>query len=344
MKAIRFHEHGGPEKLVYEECDDPVPGKDEALVEVKACAVNRLDLWVRQGIPAYPVELPHILGSDISGIVVGGDGFKNGVKPGDEIVVYPGIYNPDSPAATKGKENYDDDFKIIGGHVPGGYAQKVVVPTRNLMPKPANLDWVQAAAYPLTFLTAWHMLATRSHLTKGDEVLIQGASSGIGVAAIQIARYLGARVIAATTSPEKVDHLGAMGADEVIAGHPQEMASKVLDLTHGLGVDVVFEHVGPATWEQSLRCVRRGGIVVTCGATTGPEVNLVLRQLFSREISLMGSMLGTVDELKKVSNLIANGHLKPVVHRVYDLEDAKSAHLAMQKKKRVGKLVLKVAD
>ena len=344
MKAVRFHEHGGPEKLIYEDAEDPVPGPGEALLAVKACAVNRLDLWVRQGIPAYPVELPHTLGSDIAGTILEGDGLEGGLKPGDGVVVYPGWFNPDSPAATKGRENNDDDFKVIGGHLPGGYAEKVVVPSRNLVARPENLSWVESAAFPLTFLTAWHMLATRAHLTKGDEVLIQGASSGIGVAAIQIAGYLGARVIAATTSPEKTDKLLAMGAHEVIAGHPQELAAKVLDLTKGLGVDIVFEHVGPATWDQSLRSVRKGGCIVTCGATTGPQVDLVLRQLFSREISLHGSMLGTLDEMKKVTKMMANGKFKPVVDRVFELKDAAAAHKAMQSKKRTGKLVLNISD
>ena len=343
MKAVRFHEHGGPDKLVFEEVDDPRPGPDEALLAVKACAVNRLDLWVRQGIPAYPVVMPHILGSDIAGVVLEGSGLPSGMNLGDSVIVYPGKFNPHSPAATKGLENHDDDFKIIGGHIPGGYAEKVIVPSRNLIPKPENLNWTEAAAYPLTFLTAWHMLATRAHLTKGDEVLIQGASAGIGVAAIQIASYLGARVIAATTHPEKAERLKALGADEVLSGHPTELGSKVHELTKGLGVDVVFEHVGPATWESSLKSARKGGRIVTCGATTGPEVNLILRQLFSREISVLGSTLGTVDELVKITKLIANGKFKPVVDTVYKLQDAAEAHRAMLRQERVGKLVLEVS-
>jgi NADPH:quinone reductase-like Zn-dependent oxidoreductase len=342
MKAVRFHSHGGPDKLVYEDAPVPTAGKGEALIKVGACALNRLDLWVRQGIPAYPVQLPHTGGCDIAGTIVSGDALPHGLAAGDEVVVYPGLFNPESKAANVGKENLDPDFKIIGGHVPGGYAQFAVVPSRNLLKKPDKLSMVEAASYPLTFITAWHMLSTRAQLKERETVLILGAGSGIGVAGVQIARYLGAHVIAATTHEHKAAKLKALGADEVIVGPPLDLGTRVLDTTRGQGVEVVFEHVGPATWEQSLRVVSKGGRIVTCGATTGPEVPLVLRQLFGREITLLGSMLGTLHELERVSKLLAAGSLKPVVDRVFPLAEAKAAQEALLSKEQTGKIVLEI--
>ena len=341
MKAIRFHQHGGPEVLSYEDCPDPVPGPGQALIAVKAVALNRLDLWVRQGIPAYPVTLPHILGSDIAGVIEGGE-LPPGFSVGDAVVVYPGISCGQCRACTAGLENRCAQFKIIGGHVNGGYAEKVVVPSKALVKKPANVDFIQAASFPLAFLTAIHMLGNRAQLKESETVLVLGAGSGIGTAAVQIAHYMGAHVIAATTAAEKVARIKALGADQVIVSHPQELASKVLELTHKNGVEVVFEHVGPATWEQSLKSVARGGRIVTCGATTGPEVPLILRQLFGREITLLGSMVGTMAEMQRVTKLVMNGTLKPVVDHVFPLKDAALAHEALLEKKHVGKLVLSV--
>ena len=343
MKAVRFHAHGGPDKLVFEDAPMPVMAAGDSLLKVKACGLNRLDLWVRQGIPAYPVKMPHILGSDICGVLVDGE-IPTGLAKGDEVVVYPGLFNPGSRAAGLGKENLDPDFKLVGAHSNGGYAQYVAVPSRNLQRKPSNLSSIEAAAYPLTFVTAWHMLATRAQLKEGETVLILGAGSGLGTAGVQVAHYMGARVIAATTAQHKVDKLKALGADDVIVGHPQDLAPKVLDMTKGLGVEVVFEHVGPATWEQSFKVVCKGGRIVTCGATTGPEVPLILRQLFGREITLLGSMLGTLSELTRVSKLMGTGTLKPVVDRVFPLEKAKEAQEALLAKEHVGKLVLEIPD
>ena len=341
MKAVRFHSHGGPDKLVFEDAPLPVLAPGETLVKVQACALNRLDLWVRQGVPAYPVKLPHISGSDICGTIVDGE-LPQGLGKGDEVVAYPGLYDPHGRAANAGRENLDPDFRLLGAHTNGGYAQYVAVPSRNLLRKPANLTHVEAASYGLTFLSAWHMLATRAQLKESENVLILGAGSGLGTAAIQIARYQGAHVIASTTAAHKADKLKALGADEVIVGHPQDLAPKVLDRTKGLGVDVVFEHVGPATWEQSMKVVCKGGRIVTCGATTGPEVPLILRQLYSREITLLGSMLGNLSELVRINKLMANGTFKPVVDRTFPLEKAREAQEALMAKEHVGKLVLEI--
>lgn len=343
MKAVRFHEHGGPDKLTYEDCPPPVPGKDEALVRVKSVALNRVDLMVRQGIPTYPVKLPHTLGADISGVVVKGDNLGN-IKVGDEVMVYPLKTCGLCQACTTGQENICTQLQVIGAHIPGGYAEEVVVPSKCLVRKPAELDWHEAAAFTLTYLTAYHMLSTRAKLKAGETVLIVGASAGVSTAAIQIARLLGARILAHTSTPAKKDRIQALGADEVLTCHANELGPKVMTLTGQHGVDVVFEHVGPATWAQSFMAVARGGRIVTCGATTGPEVSIVLRQLYMREVTLLGTYFGTHAELVRLMQLVTQGKLKPVVDKVFPLKDAAKAHELLMSKEHVGKIVLQVSE
>jgi NADPH:quinone reductase-like Zn-dependent oxidoreductase len=343
LKAVRFHEHGGTDKLRYEDAPAPKPGKNEALLQVKAVALNRLDLLVRQGVPAYPVQLPHILGSDIAGVVLQGDNL-GALKAGDEVMVSPVKSCGQCQPCTTGRENQCLELKVIGGHIPGGYAEQVVVPSRCLVKKPAGLDWSEAAAFPLTYLTAFHMLATRAKLKAGETVLVVGASAGVSTAAIQLAKTLGARVLAHTSTPNKADRIKAIGADEVVTGHASELSSKVLALTDQHGVDVVFEHVGPATFQQSFLSTARGGRIVTCGATTGPEISIILRQLYMKEITLLGSYLGTVVELNQLLRLVEQGKIRPVVDKVFPLQEAAKAHELLNSKEHVGKIVLKVSD
>jgi NADPH:quinone reductase-like Zn-dependent oxidoreductase len=343
MKAVRFHEHGGTDKLVYEECADPKPGAGQALIQVKAAALNRLDLWVRQGSPAYPVALPHILGADIAGVVLEGDELGK-LKAGDEVMVYPIVSCGQCKACTDGFENHCPSFKVLGGHIPGGYAQKVVVPSRNLVKKPAGLSWAQAAAFPVTYLTAWNMLAERAKLQKGETVLVLGASAGVSVAGIQIAQQLGARVIAHTNTPEKAAILKGLGVDTVLTCHPSELSMNVLAATGNEGVEVVFEHVGPATWQQSMQSVARHGRIVTCGATTGAEVSLILRQLFMRELTLLGAYLGSLAEFHRVHQLLSAGKLAPLVHKTWPLAEAAAAQEALLARDHVGKLVLEIPE
>jgi NADPH:quinone reductase-like Zn-dependent oxidoreductase len=343
MKAVRFHEHGGPDKLVYEDCPSPKPGKNEALLKVKAAALNRLDLFVRQGIPTYPVQLPHTLGADIAGVVAGGDNLGH-FKPGDEVIVYPIKTCGQCRPCTTGSENLCTQLQVIGGHIPGGYAEEAVVPSRCLVKKPAELDWNQAAAFTLTYLTAFHMLSSRAKLKAGETVLVLGASAGVATAAIQVARFIGAKVLAHTSTPGKKERIQAIGADEVLTCHATELGAKVLALTGQQGADVVFEHVGPATWQQSFTAVARGGRIVTCGATTGPEVSIVLRQLYMREVTVLGSYLGTHADLVRLTQIMAQGKLKPVVDKVFPLAEAQKAHELLMSKEHVGKIVLKVGE
>jgi NADPH:quinone reductase-like Zn-dependent oxidoreductase len=343
MKAVRFHEHGGTDKLVYEDCPDPKPGAGQALIQVKAAALNRLDLWVRQGSPSYPVALPHIPGADVAGVVLEGDELGK-IKPGDEVIVYPVVSCGQCKACTDGFENHCASFKLLGGHIPGGYAQKVVVPSRNLVKKPAGLSWAQAAAFPITYLTAWNMLAERAKLQKGETVLVLGASAGVSVAGIQIAQQLGARVIAHTSTPEKAEAIRALGVETVLSCHPSELSVKVLAATGNEGVDVVLEHVGPATWQQSMQSVARNGRIVTCGATTGAEVNLILRQLFMRELTVLGAYAGSLAQFHRVAQLLTQGKLLPLVYKTWPLAEAAQAQEALLARDHVGKLVLEVPE
>lgn len=342
MRACVFHHHGGPEQLHMEEVPVPRIGRGEALVRVRACALNHLDVWLLQGIPAYSVPLPHILGSDVSGVVecVGPD--VEGIQEGDEVIVAPGLSCFRCEWCLSGNDNLCERFQILGAQVDGGYAEFVRVPAINLIPKPKGLSFVEAAAFPLTFLTAWHMLIHRARVQPGDRVLVLGAGSGIGSAAVQIARLAGARVFATVGDEAKVKPAQELGAEVVINHATEDFTQVVRDRTRGRGVDVVFEHVGPTTWAQSLASLAPGGRLVTCGATTGPEVSLVLRDLYMKQKTVLGSIMGTRAELLTLTRLVGEGRLRPVVDTVYPLEEARAAHERMARRDFFGKLVLEV--
>ncbi len=339
MKAVRFHQHGGPEVLRYEEAPDPRPGPGEAVLEVKACGVNHLDLWLRAGIPAYRLNLPHIPGSDIAGVVEElGEG-ATGAAAGDRVVVAPGVSCRICPACLAGRDNLCPQYALIGARRNGGYAQKVSVPAVNLHPIPEGLSFEEAAAFPLVFLTAWHMLIGLAEVRPGETVLVVAGASGVGSAAIQIARLAGASVFTTAGSSGKAAALRALGAEEVFLSS-EPFGKQIRERTGGRGVDVVIEHVGPATWEQSLTALAAGGRLVTCGATTGPEVPLDLRRVFSRQIRIFGSYTGTMTEFLRVARLVGARRLRPVVDRVLPLARAEEAHRRIEERKQVGKLIL----
>ena len=341
MKAVLLNKFGGPENLSYGDFHDPVPLEGEVVVRVRACALNHLDLFVREGVPAYRIRLPHILGSDIAGEIQSvGPGVEN-AKPGDRVFLSPGISCFRCDYCLTGRDNLCDTYGVLGakgGH--GGYAELIKVPAHNALPLPEGLSFEQGAAFPLTFVTAWHMLITRSALRPGQSVLVLGSGSGIGVAAIQVARHAGARVIAFSTKEAKLEEARRLGAHDTILGGAEDFSRQVLKLTEGRGVDVVFEHVGPATFDQSVRSLKRGGTLVTCGATTGPTAELDLRYLFSRELTLAGSFMGTLGELKTVAGLVAQGVFKPVVDTTLPLAEARQAHEYLAAGKQFGKVVL----
>lgn len=341
MKASVFFEHGGPEKLLYREVPDPVVGFGEVRLQVRACALNHLDLWVLQGIPAYHTTLPHILGSDLSGVVEEVGKGVEGIRTGDPVFVAPGISCFRCDPCLSGQDNLCRQYRIVGAGTDGGYAEKVVVPARNVLPLPEGLSFEEAAAFPLTFLTAWHMLIDRARLQPGETLLVLAGGSGVGSAAVQIAKVAGARVLATAGTEEKCKRVEALGADEAINDREEDVAAAVKRMTDGRGVDVVFEHVGPSTWERSIQSLVKGGRLVTCGATSGPKVELDLRYLFSRQLTVLGSIMGTRAELMKISRLLAQGRFRPVIDSVFPLSEARAAQKKMADRHLFGKIVLR---
>ncbi len=340
MNAIVLREPGGPDVLRYEEVDRPVLHRGEVLVKVKAASVNHLDVWIRSGLAAYGTKYPHVMGSDLSGEVFEVAPDVKGFKPGDRVTVDPGIRCLKCDHCLAGDNNICRHMGLVGASTWGGYAEYAKVSEDNLIPLPAHVSFEDGAAFPLTFLTAWHMLADRGDLRGGQSVLIIAGGSGIGVAAIQIAKLFGAKVIATAGGVEKMSRLIGLGADHVIDHRTEDIYKRVMDFTSGDGVDMVFEHVGPATLGKSLSSLKKGGRLAICGATTGPEATLDLRHLFSRQLDVRGSFLGTRGELLKVAALVAEGKLKPVIDEVFPLKEAARAHRKMEKSGHFGKMIL----
>jgi NADPH:quinone reductase-like Zn-dependent oxidoreductase len=340
MKAIIFSEHGGPEVLRYTEVQEPRISAGEVLVRVRACALNHLDLWVRRGLPGVSIPLPHIPGSDIAGEVAKVGEMVTRVKVGQKVLLAPGLSCGQCPQCLAGADNTCRRYTLIGYMVEGGCAEYVKVPEVNVVPIPGDLSFDEAAAVPLVFLTSWHMLIARAKLQPGECALVLGAGSGIGSAAIQIAKLIGARVIATAGSEEKLAKAKTLGADEVINHGKQSIADEVKKLTDRRGVDVVFEHVGTATWDASVASLAPNGRLVTCGATTGYEAKLNLRVLFSRHISILGSYMGSKAELYAVLQLIGERKLHAVIDRTLPLAQCAQAHELLEHREQFGKIVL----
>ena len=342
MKAVRFHQHGGPDVLVYEDAQEPQLAPGEVLVRIRACALNRIDVWGRRGRPGLTIPLPHIPGSDVAGEIVGSAAVD--VSPGRRVMLQPGISCGRCVSCLSGRDNECPRFEVLGHmNTEGGYAELIKVPAQNLVSIPDEISFVKAAAFPLTFLTAWHMLMTRAQLKRGDDVLVLAAGSGVGQAAIQIAFLHGARVFATAGSPEAMERARALGAFDVIDHYRQDIGAEIARLTNQRGVDVVLEHVGEATWTQSLSSLARGGRLVTCGATTGVTAALDLRMLFTRQLTIAGSYLGSKGELMRAARFFFAGQLDPVVDRTFPLHDAAAAHRHLEDGKPFGTVVLEVA-
>ena len=313
----------------------------EALVRVRACALNHLDLWERRGLPGIEIPMPHISGSDVAGEIVSAAAPE--VAAGRRVMLQPGISCGRCAACLSGRDNECAEYEVLGyRNHPGGYAEYVKVPVQNLVPIPDGVSFVDAAAFPLTFLTAWHMLITRAQLKRGDDVLVLAAGSGVGQAAIQIAVLHGARVFATAGTPEKLERARALGACQVIDHHRRDVAAEIARLTNKRGVDVVIEHVGEATWARSVRALARGGRLVTCGATTGATGALNLQALFAKQLTIMGSYMGTKGELMRAARFFFAGQLEPVVDRTFPLADAAAAQQRLEASDQFGKIVLEV--
>lgn len=340
MNAVVIREHGGPEVLRAESIPVPEPGPGEVRVKVRAVALNHLDVWVRRGGPAFHLEFPHRLGAEIAGEI---DALGPGVTDldvGARTVVSPGLSCGVCAACLSGRDNFCRRYRILGENAQGGYAERIVVPRQNIARYPGELSFEEAAASLLTFVTAWQMLAKRAEIAPGEWVLIHGAGSGVGVAAIQIAKLFGARVIATASTAAKLDKAKELGAEHTINYTEADFVAEVKRITGKVGVDCVFEHVGGETFAKSIKATRTGGRIVTCGATSGFKPAVDLRHVFFRQISILGSTMGSKGDLLTVLDHIAAGRLRPIVDSVLPLAEAARAHQRLEARDVFGKLVL----
>ncbi len=338
MKAVLIREHGGPDVLRWDEIEPPVCTDDQLLVEVKAASINHLDLWVRRGFPG--IELPLIMGSDAAGVIAEVGANVEGWSVGDEVMIQPGLYCGECRFCRKGRENLCVKFGILGETQDGAQCGYLAIEPKNLGKKPAHVPFEQAAAFPLVFLTAYTMLVRRANIEAGETVLVLGAGSGIGSAAVQIAKHFGCTVLATAGSDEKLQLASELGADHLVHHHNEKIHERVRAVTDEWGADVVFEHVGEATWASSLRSLAHGGRIVTCGATTGAKVVIEIRHLFHKQQTIMGSTMGDAAAFTELLELLENEHVRPVLDRRFPMSEAAEAHRYVEEGKQFGKVVL----
>src|SRR5262245_27229604 len=343
MKAVLFRAHGGPDKLSYEDLPEPVIGSEDIRVRVKACALNHLDIWIREGNPAYPMTLPHVSGADAAGIVDQVGSHVDSVTVGQRVFVSPGLSCWKCDQCLAGRDNLCRSYGLVGAKTHGSYAEYLNVPFRNVLPIPENLSFEQAAAFPLVSVTASNMLFALAGLQHGETVLVMGAGSGVGMMAVQMAKLAGARVITTVGSDEKIPKAMALGVDAVINHAKEKVAARGKVLTDRHGVDVVIEHIGPDVWESCLESLAKGGRLITCGATTGGDVKLNLRYVYARQLTIKGAYMGTRAELVKAAELVGQGRLTPVIDRTFPLHEARQAQDLMLGRQFFGKIVLTLA-
>lgn len=325
MKAIRIHEDGGPEVLRYEDAPDPVPGRGQVLIALRAASLNHLDVWVRKGLPSVPK--PRILGADGAGVVVSGDGFA----PGDRVVINPGL------------DHGDGRITVVGEHTDGTHAELIAVPKSQVYRLPDELDFEAAAAFPLVFETAYRMLATKADLQEGEWVLVWGIGGGVATATLAISKALGANVIVTSASPEKLERARTLGADATFNHKTDDVPAGVKELTGG-GAHVVVDSVGEATWKRSLDSARAGGRVCVCGATTGPNPPANLHRIWWKQLTVYGSTMGSREDFEAVYGLVKSGRVSPVVDEVFPLSEAAAAHERLEAGEQLGKIILRIRD
>ncbi len=329
MKAIRIHEDGGPEVLRYEDAPEPSPGPGEVLVRLRAASLNRLDVWMRKGLPSVPK--PHILGADGAGHVAAFGEHVEGLHEGDAVVINPGI-------------EQNGRILVVGEHTDGTHAELVVVPAASVYPLPESLSFEEAAAFPLVFETAYRMLVTKARLLPDEWVLVWGIGSGVATAALEIAKALGARVIVTSSAEDKLERARTLGADAALNHSTGDIVASVKEVTGGEGVGVVVEHVGEATWQRSLQVARHGGRITVCGATSGPNPPAALHRMWWRELTIYGSTMGTREDFEAALALVASGRARPIVDSVFPLAEARAAHERMEAGAQFGKLVLTIPE
>ena len=327
MKAIRIHEDGGPEVLRFEDAPDPEPGPGEVLIGLRAASLNHLDIWLRRGLPSAPK--PRILGADGAGVVVGlGEGVDRFAE-GDGVVLNPGL---------------DEGARIVGEHMDGTHAELIALPADYVYALPDGLSFEDAASVPLVFETAYRMLVTRAGLREGEWVFVWGIGSGVATASLQVAKALGARVIVTSSSDEKLERARELGADETVNHGSGDVVAAVRQATGGHGADVVIEHVGEATWKTSLQVAATGGRIAVCGATSGPNPPANLHRIWWKQLTVVGSTMGTQEDFRAVYDLVASGRAKPVVDRVFPLAEAADAHEHLEAGRQLGKVVLRIPE
>jgi len=328
MRAVRIHADGGPEVLQLEEAPDPVAGPGEVLVRLRASALNHLDVWIRKGLPS--VSKPRILGADGAGVVEAlGDGVT-GFEPGQEVVLNPGVEAPDGT------------IHVIGEHGDGTNAELIAVPAMNVYPIPGALSFEEAAAFPLVFETAYRMLVTRARLREGEWVLLWGIGSGVSTAGLAIAKALGARTIVTSSSDDKLARARELGADATVNHASGDVKAAVKEATDGRGADVVVDHVGEATWRTSLDVAAREGRITVCGATTGPNPPAALHRVWWKQLTILGSTMGTKADFEGAYELVASGRARPVVDEVLPLAEIRAAHERLEAGEQLGKIVLSI--
>jgi NADPH:quinone reductase-like Zn-dependent oxidoreductase len=340
MKAVLFYEHGGIEKIRYEDIEEPRPGRGEVVVRVKAAALNHLDIWVRQGLPGIKLKLPHIMGSDCAGIVESLGDEISGIKVGDQVILDPSLPCTNCNFCLSGEQSQCINYRIIGEQVDGTFAELFKVPAGNLHPLPENISFEAGAAFALTFMTAWRLLITRGNLLAGETLLIWGIGGGVALAALQIAKLCGVTVVVTSGSEQKLEKAKSLGADILLNHKEVKVTKEVQRITAGMGVDMVLDTVGEATWVNSLKSLRKGGRLVTCGATTGGHPATDIQRIFWNQLSILGSTMGSKQDFIQVYRLFKNGKLKPYVDKTFPLKDAALAQQYMEAGKQFGKIVL----
>ncbi len=342
MKAAFLRKHGSLDAIEYGELPEPVPGPGQVRVRLRAGALNHLDVFVRRGTPGIFVNFPHVLGSDGAGIVDSTGPGVSRLKPGDEVVLNPGISCGRCEFCLKGEHSMCVTFHLLGEHVAGTFAELVVAPEINAYPKPAGLSWEEAAAFPLTFLTSWRMLVSKGKAKPGETLLIVGIGSGVGVAALAIAKVLGLNVLVTSGSAEKLARAKALGAEVGIDHTGGSFSREVRRLTGKRGVDIVIDSVGKATWKESIASLAKGGRLLTCGATTGPNPEEDIARIFWNQLTICGSTMGTHGEFAEMLRMFGEGRLRPVVDSVFPLSQVREAVQRLEEKRQFGKIVLRI--
>jgi NADPH:quinone reductase-like Zn-dependent oxidoreductase len=342
MRAVTIRRHGGPSVVRFETLPDPQPGPGEVLVRLHAAALNHLDIWVRRGIPGLKLAFPHVMGSDGAGTVASTGPDVDDVSCGDRVLIDPGISCGRCEFCARGDHSLCVSFHLLGEHVHGTWAEFVKVPRENVHPIPPHLSFREAAALPLVFLTAWRMLFTRGRLRAGEDLLVIGVGGGVAGAALRLGLAAGARVIVTSGSPRKLARATRLGAHHTINHARKDFLKEVRRITDGRGVDVCADSVGEATWARSLKCLAKGGRLVTCGATTGALPETDVRRIFWNQLSILGSTMGSRTDFRNMLRFVRNRRIRPVVDSAFPLEEARRAVARMEKGEQFGKIVLRI--